>query len=53
MPDLGPHAVFIIAAWAGVAAVTAALIAAVVLNARAKKRRLAALEAKRRPEAGA
>ena len=51
MIDLGPHAVFIVAAYLGVAAVTAALIAAVLYNARIKKRRLAALEATRKPEA--
>jgi len=45
MPDLGPHAVFIVAAYAGVALVTAALIAWVAWNSASVKRRLAAREA--------
>jgi len=48
MIDLGPHAVFIIAAYIGVAAVTLLLILAVLLNARAHRNRLAALEAETR-----
>ncbi len=51
MPALGPHAAFIIAAYVGVALVTFVLIAAVVLNGRAKRRRLRELEKLRRPEA--
>lgn len=45
MPDLGPHAVFIVAAYTGVALVTAALIAWVAWNSASVKRKLAALEA--------
>ena len=45
MPDLGPHAVFIVSAYAGVAIVTAALIAWVAWNSSSVKRKLAALEA--------
>ena len=45
MPDLGPHAVFIVSAYAGVALVAAALIAWVAWNSADVKRRLAALEA--------
>jgi heme exporter protein D len=45
MLDLGPHAVFIVTAYAGVAVVTAALIAWVALGSANVKRRLAALEA--------
>ena len=44
MLDLGPHAVFIVAAYAGVGLVTAALIAWVAWNSVNVKRRLAALE---------
>lgn len=45
MPDLGPHAVFIVSAYAGVAIVTAALIAWVAWNSSSVKRKLATLEA--------
>ena len=45
MPDLGEHAVFIVAAYAGVALVTSALIAWVTWSSASVKRRLAALEA--------
>ena len=45
MPDLGPHAIFIVAAYVGVFVVTVALIGFVVLSGRARRRRLAALEA--------
>jgi heme exporter protein D len=45
MPDLGEHAVFIVAAYVGVAIVTAAVIAWVALSSAHVKRRLAALEA--------
>jgi heme exporter protein D len=45
MLDLGPHAIFIVWAYAGVAIVTAAIIAWVAWNASTVKRRLAALEA--------
>ena len=45
MIDLGPHALFIIAAYAGVAIVVAALIGWVVWSSANVKRRLAALEA--------
>lgn len=48
--DLGPHAVFIISAYLGVALVTAGLIIAVVLNGRAKRKKLAALDTLRKPE---
>ena len=48
MIDLGPHAVFIIAAYLGVVVVTFGLIAGVALTARARRTRLAALEAGRR-----
>jgi heme exporter protein CcmD len=51
MPDLGPHAVFIVAAYLGVFFVTVGLIAAIVVNGRAKRKKLMALEAKRKPEA--
>lgn len=45
MLDLGPHAVFIVAAYSGVAIVIAALIAWVAWSSANAKRRLAALEA--------
>lgn len=45
MPDLGPHAVFIVAAYAGVGLVAAALITWVAWNSANVKRKLAALEA--------
>ncbi|HWA19660.1 MAG TPA: heme exporter protein CcmD [Devosia sp.] len=45
MPDLGPHAAFIVWAYVGVALATVALIAWVALNARNVRRRLAALDA--------
>ena len=45
MIDLGPHASFILAAYAGVALTTIALIAATVLAARRQQRRLDALDA--------
>ena len=45
MPDLGPHAVFIVWAYVGVAIVTAAIIAWVAWNSSSVKRRLATLEA--------
>jgi heme exporter protein D len=45
MPDLGPHAVFILWAYAGVALATIALIAWVATGARRVRARLAALEA--------
>lgn len=50
MPDLGPHAVFIVSAYVGVFAVTAALIGFVVVGGRSRRRRLAALEAQRNKE---
>ena len=43
--DLGPHAVFIVSAYTGVAAVTLALIAWVAWSSASVKRKLAALEA--------
>jgi heme exporter protein D len=43
MPDLGPHAVFIVAAYAGVALLVLALIGWVALQARRVRARLAAL----------
>ncbi len=45
MIDLGPHTVFIVSAYAGVAIVTAAVIAWVVWRSAEVKQRLAALEA--------
>ena len=45
MLDLGPHAVFIVTAYSGVALVAAALIAWVAWNSANVKRKLAALEA--------
>jgi heme exporter protein D len=45
MPDLGEHAVFIVAAYVGVAVVTALVIAWVALSSAGVKRKLAALEA--------
>ena len=45
MIDLGPHAVFIEAVYAGVGLVTLALIAWVIWQSRQVKARLAALEA--------
>ncbi len=50
MPELGPHAIFIIAAYVGVFAVTAALVGFVVISGRARRRRLNALEAQRNKE---
>jgi heme exporter protein D len=44
--DLGPHAAFIVAAYAVTALVFAGLIAWIVLDHRAQKRRLGALEAR-------
>ena len=54
MIDLGPHATYIIAAYAGVALVTFGLIAWVIVQSRRVKARLAALEAQgvRRRSAG-
>ena len=43
--DLGPHAVFIVSAYAGVAAVILAVIGWVAWNSARVKGRLAALEA--------
>jgi heme exporter protein D len=43
--DLGPHAVFIVSGYAGVAAAVVAMIAWVAYQSRAVKARLAALEA--------
>jgi heme exporter protein D len=45
MIDLGPHAAFIIWAYAGVAVAVGALIAWTILDARRVERRLAQLEA--------
>ncbi len=45
MPDLGPHAVFIVWAYIGVTLVTAAIIGWVAWRSADVKRRLAALEA--------
>ena len=45
MIDLGPHTVFIVSAYAGVAVVTVAIIAWVLWSAANVKQRLAALEA--------
>ena len=45
MLDLGPHAIFIVSAYVGVAVVTALLIGWVGWNASSVKRRLAVLEA--------
>ncbi len=45
MIDLGPHAVFIVWAYGGVALAVAALIAWTLFDARATARRLAELEA--------
>lgn len=45
MIDLGPHAVFIVSAYAGVVVAVAAVIGVTLFNARAVKARLAALEA--------
>jgi heme exporter protein CcmD len=47
MIDLGPHAVFIVWAYIGVAAGIAGLIGWTLLDARATARKLAALEARR------
>jgi heme exporter protein D len=46
MPDLGPHAVFIIWAYIGVAVATLAIIGWVALGARRANAQLAALEAR-------
>jgi heme exporter protein D len=43
--DLGPHAIFIVAAYAAAAAVVAALVAWVMIDFRAQKRMLGDLEA--------
>ena len=48
MIDLGPHALYIIMAYLGVAVVTGLLVIAVLFNARARKQRLEALEAEGR-----
>ena len=48
MTDLGPHALYIVLAYVGVAAVTSLLVIAVLFNARARKKRLDALEAEAR-----
>jgi len=53
MIDLGPHALYIVFAYLGVFAVTLALVFGVALNAHTKRRRLAKMEAARKPEAGA
>ena len=45
MLDLGPHAIFIVWAYVGVALVTVAIIARVAWNASTVRRRLSALEA--------
>lgn len=42
---LGPHAIFIVSAYLGVALVTLALIATIMADARRQKKRLAKLEA--------
>ena len=47
MIDLGPHAVFIVWAYIGVATGVAGLIAWTILDARVTARKLAALEARR------
>ena len=44
MIELGPHATFILLAWAAAATTIAALIGWVVLDHRAQRRMLAALE---------
>jgi heme exporter protein D len=46
MPDLGPHAGFIIVSYVVAAAVMAMLVAWVILDHRSQRRRLAALEAR-------
>ncbi|HTM77697.1 MAG TPA: heme exporter protein CcmD [Devosia sp.] len=46
MIDLGPHAVFIIAAYGGVTLVVAALIASTLFDARRVASKTAALEAR-------
>jgi heme exporter protein D len=46
MIDLGPHAAYIVASYAGVAALIAALIAYVRWDARSVERRLKSLEAR-------
>jgi len=54
--DLGPHAAFIITAYAIAAAIVAALVAAIMLDYRRQARALADLEARgvvRRSERGA
>ena len=48
MPDLGPHAAFIWASYALMAAVLAALTAWLVLDGRRQARLLADLEARRK-----
>lgn len=45
MIDLGPHAIFIVSAYGGVAAAVLGLVAHVALDRRAVERRLKALEA--------
>ena len=47
MIDLGPHAVFIVWAYIGVAVAIAALTAWTLLDARATSSKLAALESRR------
>jgi heme exporter protein D len=44
--NLGPHAAFIVGAYAAAAIVVAALVAWIVLDHRAQQRRLGALEAR-------
>ncbi len=46
MIDLGPHAVYIVSAYAGVAIVTFGLIAWVLLNSKKQQSRLADLDAR-------
>jgi len=53
MPDLGPHAIFIIGAYIGVGLVTIGLVAVTLGRAAAARRRLALLEARRDRDAKA
>ncbi len=51
MIDLGPHTAFILGSYLACAAIIVSLTAWIVLDNRARKRELAALDARRGPDA--